>query len=81
MKVWAYLQSAVTAGFDFNGAINGIEVMQHHGSHAKYTEAIRKRIETWMEDNKNYTPEDAKDFIEELTTEFRYEIFEYKNLK
>lgn len=35
--------------------------MQHHGSHAKYTEAIRKRIKTWMEDNKNYTPEDAKD--------------------
>ena len=35
--------------------------MQHHGSHAKYTEAIRKRIKIWMEDNKNYTPEDAKD--------------------
>ena len=51
--------------------------MQHHGSHPKYTEAIRKRIKTWMEDNKNYTPEDAKDVIEELTTEFRDEIFEY----
>lgn len=73
------VKSAVTGGFDFNGAINGIEVMQHHGSHPKYTEAIRKRIKTWMEDNKNYTPEDAKDFIEELTTEFRNEIFEYKN--
>lgn len=35
--------------------------MQHHGSHAKYTEAIRKRIKIWMEDNKSYTPEDAKD--------------------
>ena len=77
MKVWAYMQSVVTAGFDFNGAINGIEVMQHHGSQAKYTETIRKRIKIWMEDNKNYTPKDAKDFIEELTTEFRNEIFEY----
>ncbi len=75
------VKSAVTAGFDFNGAINGIEVMQHHGSHQKYTEAIRTRIKNWMEKNKNYTPEDAKDFIEELTTEFRNEIFEYKKLK
>ncbi|MBQ2844227.1 MAG: AHH domain-containing protein [Alistipes sp.] len=75
------VKSAVTAGFDFNGTINGIEVMQHHGSHQKYTEAIRTRIKNWMEDNKNYTPEDAKDFIEELTTEFRNEIFEYKKLK
>ena len=75
------VKSAVTAGFDFNGAINGIEVMQHHGSHQKYTEAIRKRIKNWMEEHKNYTPEDAKDFIEELTTEFRNEIFEYKKLK
>ena len=31
--------------------------------------------------NANYTPEYAKDFIEELTTEFRDEIFEYKKLK
>lgn len=45
------------------------------------SEAIRKRIKTWMKDNKNYTHEDAKDFIEELTTEFRDEIFEYKKLK
>ena len=75
------VKSAVTAGFDFNGAINGIEVMQHHGSHQKYTEAIRARIKKWKEKNKNYTPEKAKDFIEELTTEFRDEIFEYKKLK
>ncbi len=59
----------------------GIEVMQHHGSHKKYTEAIQTRIKKWMDDNKNYTPEDAKDFVEELTTEFRDEIFEYKKLK
>ena len=47
----------------------------------KYTEAIQTRIEKWKEKNKNYTPEQAKDFIEELTTEFRDEIFEYKKLK
>lgn len=81
LKEEEVVKSAVTAGFDFNGAINGIEVMQHHGSHQNYTEAIRTRIKKWMEKNKNYTPEDAKDFIEELTTEFRYEIFEYKKLK
>ena len=75
------VKSAVTAGFDFNGAINGIEVMQHHGSHKKYTEAIQTRIKKWEGDNKNYTPEDAKDFIEKLTTEYRDEIFEYKKLK
>ena len=81
LKEEEVVKSAVTAGFDFNGAINGIEVMQHHGSHQNYTEAIRTRIKKWMEKNKNYTPEDAKDFIEELTTEFRYELFEYKKLK
>ena len=75
------VKSAVTEGFDFNGAINGIEVMQHHGSHKKYTEAIQTRIKKWKDKNKNYTPEKAKDFIEELTTEFRDEIFEYKKLK
>ena len=81
LKEEEVVKSAVTGGFDFNGAINGIEVMQHHGSHPKYTEAIRTRIKNWMDDNKNYTPEDAKDFIEELTTKFRNEIFEYKKLK
>ncbi len=75
------VKSAVTEGFDFNGAINGIEVMQHHGSHKNYTEAIRDRIKKWEEKNKNYSHEDAKDFIEKLTTEFRDEIFEYKKLK
>ena len=31
--------------------------------------------------NANSTHEDAKDFIEELTTEFIDEIFEFKKLK
>ena len=72
------VKSAVTEGFDFNGAINGIEVMQHHGSHKNYTEAIRKRIKKWEDEHKRYTPEQAKEFIEDITTQFRDEIFEYK---
>ncbi len=42
---------------------------------------IQTEIAEWMEKNTNYTPEDAKDFIEKLTTEYRDEIFEYKKLK
>ena len=72
---------AVTVGFDFNGAINGIEVMQHHGSHAKYTEYIREEIKKWAKDNANYTPEAAKEFMENLAKRTRDTIFEYKKAK
>ena len=75
------VKSAVTGGFDFNGAINGIEVMQHHGSHAKYTEYIREEIKKWAKKNANYTPEAAKEFMENLAKRNRNTIFEYKKPK
>ncbi|MBO7285750.1 MAG: AHH domain-containing protein [Alistipes sp.] len=72
---------AVTAGFDFNGAINGIEVMQHHGSHQKYTEVIQKEIIEWESKNTNYTPKEAKEYMESLAEKYRNKIFEYKKAK
>ena len=75
------VKSAVTGGFDFNGAINGIEVMQHHGSHQKYTEAIQKEIIEWESKNTNYTPKEAKEYMESLAEKYRNKIFEYKKAK
>ena len=75
------VKSAVTGGFDFNGAINGIEVMQHHGSHQKYTEAIQKEIIEWKSKNTNYTPKEAKEYMESLAEKYRNKIFEYKKAK
>lgn len=75
------VKSAVTGGFDFNGAINGIEVMQHHGSHPKYTEAIQKEIIEWESKNTNYTPKEAKEYMESLAEKYRNKIFEYKKAK
>ena len=75
------VKSAVTGGFDFNGAINGIEVMQHHGSHQKYTEAIQKEIIEWESNNTNYTPKETKEYMESLAEKYRNKIFEYKKAK
>ena len=75
------VKSAVTGGFDYNGAINGIEVMQHHGSHQKYTEAIQKEIIEWESKNTNYTPKEAKEYMESLAEKYRNKIFEYKKAK
>lgn len=35
----------------------------------------------WKEKNKNYTPGEAKEFIESLAEKYRNKIFEYKKLK
>lgn len=61
------VQDAVAAGFDFNGVVNGIAVKAGHGPHSKYTDQLRSRIDEWAAQNPNFTPEQAKDFITDLS--------------
>lgn len=61
------VQDAVSEGFDFNGAVNGIAVKARHGPHSKYTDQLRKKIDQWVKDNEDFTPEQAKEFIQDLT--------------
>lgn len=68
------VQDAVVAGFDFNGIINGVKAITHHGSHPKYTESIRQRILDWSKANPNYTPEEAKSFLEGLAKNLKDQI-------
>lgn len=68
------VQDAVAAGFEFNGKRNGIAVGKHHGSHSNYTNSINDRISKWQRDNPDYTPEQAKSFIENLSDQARTKI-------
>ena len=60
------VQDAVSAGFDFNGVINGVKASVHHGPHNNYNELIRTKIYEWKRQNPDYTPEQAKSFLEHL---------------
>jgi len=68
------VQDAVAAGFSFNGKKNGLAVAGNHGPHSAYTESIRNRIDAWKESNSDYTPEQAKKFMEKLANEARQRI-------
>lgn len=68
------VQDAVAAGFDFNGIQNGIKALKNHGPHSKYTESIRKAIGDWKNQNPDYTPEQAKAFIESLAGNIKKQI-------
>ena len=60
------VQDAVAAGFQFNGKRNGLAVAKGHGSHPSYTKALEKKINDWKDANPDYTPEQAKAFLEKL---------------
>ncbi len=65
------VQDAVSAGFDFNGAINGVEAIKHHGPHNKYTNEIEGLINAWHNKHKDYTPEQAKNFLEKVADKYK----------
>ena len=48
--------------------------MKNHGPHSKYTESIRKAIGDWKNQNPDYTPEQAKAFIESLAGNIKKQI-------
>ena len=64
------VQDAVSAGFDFNGAVNGVEAVIHHGSHFDYTDKINDLLHEYQKRNPNYTPEQAKDFFRKNNRSF-----------
>ncbi|WP_290796207.1 RHS repeat domain-containing protein [Flavihumibacter sp. UBA7668] len=63
------VQAAVSAGFDFNGTINGkgVDSKKHNtGGHRKYSAWITEQLTNWANDpkNKGFSPEQAREFIE-----------------
>jgi len=62
------VQDAVGAGFNFNGKGNGVLVPGGHGPHKGYTDAILGQINDFISTNKNYTPKQAKEFLDDLAS-------------
>lgn len=58
--------AAIEAGMDMNSKINGIALTKavHTGSHPNYTRAVQDQLTNWMNANPNFTPQQAKSFIE-----------------
>lgn len=75
----AVVQKAIDAGFDFNGEINGIAVKKYrratnngvHANHPNYTNQIKEKISEWAEANPDYTPTQAKEFLDELAKDVK----------
>ncbi|MDR7130070.1 RHS repeat-associated protein [Algoriphagus sp. 4150] len=76
------VQDAVSAGFEFNGEINGIAVKRfrlaenagQHANHPAYTDQIRIALDRFTKDNKNYTPGQAREFLEDFSGQLRNQI-------
>lgn len=75
------VQDAVSAGFDFNGAINGVKAVKNHGPHLDYTQKIRTLLDDFIELHPNYTPEDAKNFLESVAKKYKEDIIKKKEEK
>ena len=71
LKANEVVQDAVSAGFDFNGAINGVKAVKYHGPHINYTNEIEDKINEWQNMHPNYTPEQAKSFLESMASRYK----------
>jgi hypothetical protein len=73
------VQDAVAAGFKFNDEINGIAVKAvsaggQHAKHDNYTKQIFKKLDEWKTSNPEYTPGQAKEFLEDFTGQLKQQI-------
>jgi len=76
------VKKGVEGGFDFNGATNGLAIEKYskstglgrHGPHPNYTTQIRQALDDWAEITPNYTPQQAKEFLEIITADIKNTI-------
>ncbi|SHI02911.1 RHS repeat-associated core domain-containing protein [Chryseolinea serpens] len=76
------VKKAVEGGFEFNTSKNGLAIEKfvkstgagRHGPHPQYTEQIRKALNDWAEATPNYTPAQAKEFLDGLTDDIKNTI-------
>ena len=73
------VQDAVAAGFDFNGVVNGVQATKHHGPHNEYTKMVRRALDDFKKTYPDYTPEQAKVFLENLAGDLKKNIQNNKN--
>ncbi len=76
------VQDAVEAGFDFNGVKNGIGLDKFtkaagegvHANHPNYTKQLEQKITEWANQNKNFTPDQAKKYLEGFVDKVKNQI-------
>ncbi len=81
------VQDAVEAGFDFNGVVNGVAVKKfvkanandaakagQHANHPAYTAKVESQLTAWAKKNPNYTPAQAKQYLESLSGKLKTKI-------
>ena len=51
----------------FNGAVNGVEAVIHHGPHFDYSKKLEEEILNFQKITPDYTPEQAKKYLESIT--------------
>jgi hypothetical protein len=79
-EVGKFIEEAIRKGFAFNGKINGRALERYsskvrtnagpkgrHASHPNYTKQIEAKITSYIGQNSNYSPAQAKNFLEELS--------------
>ncbi|WP_407267643.1 hypothetical protein [Tenacibaculum maritimum] len=66
------IQKAANAGFHVNDAVNGIALKKFgkligeglHGNHPKYDIFVQRKLDKYLTDFPNATPQQAKQFLE-----------------
>jgi hypothetical protein len=76
LKKHVMLGLAINAGFDFNGAINGLALAGgFHGSHPQYTRYVDRKLTDWQAANPSAKAADIRTFVEGLiATDLRPKI-------
>ena len=75
------MQDAVAAGFKFNDEVNGIAVKAvkeggEHANHPAYNKQLAAKINAWADKQKDYTPEQAKEYVEGLAGQLKTSVKE-----
>ncbi|MBK7129124.1 MAG: AHH domain-containing protein [Crocinitomicaceae bacterium] len=76
------VKKAVEGGFNFNSIDNGMALDKYssktglgrHGPHPNYTNQIRQALDDWSEVTPNFTTQQAKEFLDIITSEIRNTI-------
>ena len=51
-----------------------MKAIEQHGPHKGYTDIVRNLLETWAGKNPEYTPKQAKKFLEKLAGSLKKQI-------
>jgi RHS repeat-associated protein len=89
LKTNPVVRSARDGGFKFEGNENKIPLNKfekatgegQHGNHPNYTSEVAQRLAKFQEDNPNFTPKDAAQFVRNVVKDMQTEISNNPGLK